>query len=68
MTYRSGGKCTKVDYIPHRSVSLKEIRDCEGVTGESGARQHMVVCQKQEDSEGRSEEEVHKGGLKIKGS
>ena len=45
VTYKSGGRCTQVDYILCRRGSLKEIADCKVVAGESVARQHrMVVC------------------------
>ena len=45
VTYKSGGKCTQVDYVLSRRCNLKEIRDCKVVAGESVARQHrMVVC------------------------
>ncbi|XP_051779985.1 uncharacterized protein LOC127526866 [Erpetoichthys calabaricus] len=45
MTYKSGGRCTQVDYILCRRVDLKEIEDCNVVEGESVVNQHrMVVC------------------------
>lgn len=45
VTYKSGGKCTQVDYILSRRCNLKEISDCKVVAGESVARQHrLVVC------------------------
>ena len=45
VTYKSGGRCTQVNYILCRRGSLKEIGDCKVVAGESVARQHrMVVC------------------------
>ncbi|XP_056134022.1 uncharacterized protein LOC130110842 [Lampris incognitus] len=45
VTYKSGGKCTQVDYILCRRCDLKGIGDCKVVTGENVARQHrMVVC------------------------
>ncbi|KAI5095782.1 hypothetical protein C0J45_14212 [Silurus meridionalis] len=45
VTYKSGGKCTKVDYILCRRCNLKEIGDCKVLAGDSVARQHqMVVC------------------------
>ena len=45
VTYKSGGRCTQVDYILCRRCKLKEIGDCKVVAGESVARQHrMVVC------------------------
>ncbi|KAG2457342.1 CFDP2 protein, partial [Polypterus senegalus] len=45
MTYKSGGRCTQVDYILCRRVDLKEIEDCKVVAGESVVKQHrMVVC------------------------
>ncbi|XP_051775304.1 uncharacterized protein LOC127525948 [Erpetoichthys calabaricus] len=45
VTYKSGGRCTQVDYILCRRVDLKEIEDCKVVAGESVVKQHrMVVC------------------------
>ena len=45
MTYKSGGRCTQVDYVLCRRGNLKEVRDCKVIAGESVARQHrMVVC------------------------
>ncbi|KAK3506055.1 hypothetical protein QTP70_021852 [Hemibagrus guttatus] len=45
VTYKSGGRSTRVDYILCRRGNLKEISDCKVVVGESVARQHrMVVC------------------------
>ncbi|KAL7870677.1 hypothetical protein SRHO_G00081740 [Serrasalmus rhombeus] len=43
VTYKSGGRCTQVDYILSRRCHLKEIGDCKVVPGESVARQHRVV-------------------------
>uniref|UniRef100_A0A8C4R3Y4 Endonuclease/exonuclease/phosphatase domain-containing protein n=1 Tax=Eptatretus burgeri TaxID=7764 RepID=A0A8C4R3Y4_EPTBU len=37
VTYKSGGKCTQVDYILSRRCNLKEMRDCKVVAGESVA-------------------------------
>ncbi|KAF7710698.1 hypothetical protein C0J45_1885 [Silurus meridionalis] len=43
--YKSGGRCTQVDYILCRRCNLKEIGDCKVLAGDSVARQHqMVVC------------------------
>ncbi|KAI5100918.1 hypothetical protein C0J45_9904 [Silurus meridionalis] len=45
VTYKSGGRCTQVDYVLCRRCNLKEIEDCKVLTGDSVARQHqMVVC------------------------
>ncbi|KAK3574142.1 hypothetical protein QTP86_003429 [Hemibagrus guttatus] len=45
VTYKSGGRSTRVDYILCRKGNLKEINDCKVFVGESVARQHrMVVC------------------------
>ncbi|KAK3530651.1 hypothetical protein QTP86_030917, partial [Hemibagrus guttatus] len=45
VTYKSGGRRTRVDYILCRRGNLKEISDCKVVVGESVARQHrMVMC------------------------
>ncbi|KAJ8347031.1 hypothetical protein SKAU_G00284320 [Synaphobranchus kaupii] len=45
ITYKSGGRCTQVDYVLCRRCNLKEVRNCKVITGESVARQHrMVVC------------------------
>ncbi|KAI5613450.1 hypothetical protein C0J50_11338 [Silurus asotus] len=45
VTYKSGGKCTQVDYVLCRRCNLKEIGDCKVLAGDSVARQHrMVVC------------------------
>ncbi|XP_051784638.1 uncharacterized protein LOC127528037 [Erpetoichthys calabaricus] len=43
--YKSGGRCTQLDYILYRRVNLKDIEDCKVVAGESVVKQHkMVVC------------------------
>ncbi|KAI5625340.1 hypothetical protein C0J50_15199 [Silurus asotus] len=43
--YKSGGRCTQVDYVLCRRCHLKEIGDCKVLAGESVTRQHrMVVC------------------------
>ncbi|KAF7688155.1 hypothetical protein C0J45_21398 [Silurus meridionalis] len=45
VTYKSGGRCTQVDYVLCRRCNLKEIRDRKVLAGDSVARQHrMVVC------------------------
>ncbi|KAI5625322.1 hypothetical protein C0J50_15181 [Silurus asotus] len=45
VTYKSGGRCTQVDYVLCRRCNLKEIGDCKVLAGDSVARQHrMVVC------------------------
>ncbi|KAI5625327.1 hypothetical protein C0J50_15186 [Silurus asotus] len=45
VTYKSGGRCTQVDYVLCRRCNLKEIGDCKVLAGDSLARQHrMVVC------------------------
>ncbi|KAI5106337.1 hypothetical protein C0J45_4034 [Silurus meridionalis] len=45
VTYKSGGRCTQVDYVLCRRCNLKEIGDCKVLVGDSVARQHrMVVC------------------------
>ncbi|KAI5610001.1 hypothetical protein C0J50_5673 [Silurus asotus] len=45
MTYKSGGRCTQVDYVLCRRWNLKEIGDCKVLAGDSVAKQHrMVVC------------------------
>ncbi|KAI5101449.1 hypothetical protein C0J45_8652 [Silurus meridionalis] len=45
VTYKSGGRCTPVDYVLCRRCNLKEIGDCKVLAGDSAAKQHrMVVC------------------------
>ena len=45
VTYKSGGRCTQVDYILCRRSNLKKVRACKVVAGDDVARQHrMVVC------------------------
>ncbi|KAI5621838.1 gastrula zinc finger protein XlCGF28.1-like [Silurus asotus] len=45
VTYKSGERCTQVDYVLCRRCNLKEIEDCKVLAGDSVARQHrMVVC------------------------
>ena len=43
ITYKSGGRCSQVDYVMCRRCNLKEFNDCKVVAGESVARQHRVV-------------------------
>ncbi|KAI5090992.1 hypothetical protein C0J45_18198 [Silurus meridionalis] len=43
--YKSGGRCTQVDYVLCKRCNLKEIGDCKVLAVDSVARQHqMVVC------------------------
>ncbi|KAI5091175.1 hypothetical protein C0J45_18381 [Silurus meridionalis] len=42
--YKSGGRCTQVDYVLCRRCNLNEIGDCKVLAGDSVARQRMVVC------------------------
>ncbi|KAF7698330.1 hypothetical protein HF521_004840, partial [Silurus meridionalis] len=45
VTYKSGGRCTQVDYVLCRRCNLKEIGDCKVLARDSVARQQqMVVC------------------------
>ena len=45
MTYKSGGKSTKVDYVMHGRRNLKEMCDFKVIVNECVAKQHrMVVC------------------------
>ncbi|KAI5095577.1 hypothetical protein C0J45_14007 [Silurus meridionalis] len=44
VTYKSGGRCTQVDYVLCRRCNLKEIEDCKVLAGDSVARQHRMVC------------------------
>ncbi|KAI5104058.1 hypothetical protein C0J45_5684 [Silurus meridionalis] len=45
VTYKSGGRCTQVDYVLCRRCNLKEYEDCKVLAVNSVARQHhMVVC------------------------
>eukprot|EP00064_Thunnus_orientalis_P005610 superscaffoldBa00000558_g5624 len=45
VTYKSGGRCTQVDYVLCRRYNLKETGDCKVVVTENEARQNwMVVC------------------------
>ncbi|KAI5628036.1 hypothetical protein C0J50_8274 [Silurus asotus] len=40
VTYKSGGRCTQVDYVLCRRCNQKEIGDCKVLAGDSVARQH----------------------------
>ena len=45
VTFKSGGRCSQVDYILCRRVNLKYVSDCKVVVGESITSQHRtVVC------------------------
>ncbi|KAI5610593.1 hypothetical protein C0J50_5099 [Silurus asotus] len=44
VTYKSGGRCTQVDYVLCRRCNLKEIRDCKVLAGDSVDRQHWIVA------------------------
>ncbi|KAI5616429.1 hypothetical protein C0J50_24009 [Silurus asotus] len=45
VTYKSGGRCTQVDYVLCSRCNLKEIGDCKVLAGDRVARQHrIVVC------------------------
>lgn len=41
--YKSGGRCTQVDYVLCRRRNLKEIIECKVVVGDSVARQNQMV-------------------------
>ncbi|KAF7706431.1 hypothetical protein HF521_019685, partial [Silurus meridionalis] len=43
VTYKSGGRCTQVDYVLYRRCNLKEIGDCKVLAGDSVAIQHRMV-------------------------
>lgn len=43
VTYKSGGRCTQVDYVLCRRCKLKEIKDCKVVARDCVARQHRMV-------------------------
>ncbi|KAI5623399.1 hypothetical protein C0J50_17186 [Silurus asotus] len=43
VNYKSGGRCTQVDYVLCRRCNLKEIGDCKVLAGDSVARQHQIV-------------------------
>ncbi|KAI5100849.1 hypothetical protein C0J45_9835 [Silurus meridionalis] len=42
VTYKSGGRCTQMDYVLCRRCNLKEIGDCKMLAGDSVARQHRM--------------------------
>ncbi|KAI5625660.1 hypothetical protein C0J50_14874 [Silurus asotus] len=45
VSYKSGGRCTQVDYVLCSRCNLKEIGDCKVLAGDSVVRHHwMVVC------------------------
>ncbi|KAF7710092.1 hypothetical protein HF521_008964 [Silurus meridionalis] len=45
VTYKSGERCTQVDYVLCRRCNLKEIGDCKVLARDSVARQHrLLVC------------------------
>ena len=45
VTYKSGGKCSRVDYVLRRRGNLKEVGDCNVIAGENVAKQRpVVVC------------------------
>ncbi|KAI5108377.1 hypothetical protein C0J45_1971 [Silurus meridionalis] len=45
VTYKSGGRCTQMDFVLCKRCNLKEIGDCKVLVGDSVARQRrMVVC------------------------
>ena len=43
VTYKSGGRCSWVDYVLCRRGNLKEIGDCKVIARENVAKQHRVV-------------------------
>ncbi|KAI5089527.1 hypothetical protein C0J45_20935 [Silurus meridionalis] len=45
VTYKSGGRCTQVDYVLCRRCNLKEIGDCKVLAGDSVARQHWMFLE-----------------------
>lgn len=43
ITYKSGDKCSQIDFILARRQHLKEVRNCKTIKGESVASQHRVL-------------------------
>ena len=43
VAYRKGGRGKQVDCLLFRRCNLKELGECEVVTGESEARQHQMA-------------------------
>ena len=46
VTYKSGGKSTKVDYVICRRKNLKEMCDCKVIVNKCFAKQHRMVVRK----------------------
>ncbi|KAI5099616.1 hypothetical protein C0J45_10168 [Silurus meridionalis] len=71
VTYKSGGRCTQVDYVLCRRCNLKEIENCKVLAGDSVAREHrLVVCRmvldvKKKRREVRTEKMVETEGGRV---
>ena len=44
ITYKSGGRMSKIDYILCRRIHLREVRDCKVIPGEHVTPQHRLLC------------------------
>ena len=43
ITYKSGDRCSTVDYIITRREKLKNIKDCKVIPGECAITQHRIL-------------------------
>lgn len=43
ITYKSGDRCSQIDFILARRQHLKEVRNCKVINGESVAPQHKLL-------------------------
>ena len=44
ITYKSGGRCSQIDYLLYKRSRLLEVRNCKVIPGDHVAPQHRLVC------------------------
>ncbi|XP_066964336.1 uncharacterized protein [Macrobrachium rosenbergii] len=44
ITYRSGGRCSQIDYFLYKRIKLGEVKNCTVIPGDHVAPQHRLLC------------------------
>ena len=44
VTYRSGGRCSQIDYFLYNRSRLMEVKNCKVIPGDHVAPQHRLLC------------------------
>ncbi|XP_068228056.1 uncharacterized protein [Palaemon carinicauda] len=43
ITYRSGGRCSQIDYFLYKRIKLVEVKNCKAIPGDHLAPQHRLL-------------------------